>query len=589
MENIKVVKSGETWVVPETTHLNQLTIEEGGALAAPEGKVVALSVDGRGYDSIPGHYYGNIVLSVADPFMLAPSCIFRESGRWSKLRTATVIRDNKIVENESLSAHIVGGEISGKSARDIRITSIDPHFNGLVITGDSNYLVDNGYFAFEGKGDNDFEGAGAGVACYENARVDIKNTNFNFNAVTRCVLHAGGNSIVHVSDSELRNDSPHTDMRPAWVMGLDGTNRTIQLCDSAAIEFDNCYLKGNGWGVISVDGPIQTRMTLRNTKMELSGTRARGYGAFVFGDCKAEFDHCELDVNGYPILMNTEHDAYALLTNGTVVKAPLYGMQAFRDCGGRFIVEKGSSIHSGRACMTFKGGCTYVTIDDASLVSDEGIICQVTDNDDPGVMVDHYCPPIGEVDVPVEGRDLTEGRTEYDVFVDIKNSQLKGDFLNSTTNLRANSRVAAGAHFDLNDDALNATVNEGAHDSTDEEDPYWEDPEQQGPKNLVIKLENASIVGIVSSASQKYRDDVTRIDTSNPYEISNIFQTPAPTVNNGVILSLDNDSKWVVTGKSYLTSLSIAETAIVSASRMTVDGVETPIAPGVYKGAIVIE
>lgn len=274
MENVKVVKAGETRLVEETTRLNQLTIEEGAVITAPEGKTVALSVDGRGFETAPGYYCGNVVLSVADPYMLAPSCIFRDTGRWSKLRAAAVIRDNEIVESESLTAHVVGGELSGKSAHDIRITTIDPHFNGIIVTGNSEYLVDNGYFAFEGKGDNDFEGAGAGIACYENARVDIKNSRFNFNAVTRCVLHAGGDSIVHIENSELRNDSPHTDMRPAWVMGLDGTNRTIQLCDCASIEFDNCFLKGNGWGVISVDGPIQTRMTLRNSRMELSGTRA---------------------------------------------------------------------------------------------------------------------------------------------------------------------------------------------------------------------------------------------------------------------------------------------------------------------------
>ena len=330
-------------------------------------------------------------------------------------------------------------------------------------------------------------------------------------------------------------------------------------------------------------------MLLKDTRMELSGTRARGYGAFIFGDCKAEFDHCEINVNGYPLLINTERDAIAKVTGGTVITAPLYGTMFFRDEAGTLIMDKGSVINSRQACLVFKASNSFCYLDDVSLNAENGVICQMMDNDDPGVMVDHFCPPVGEIDTPIEGRDLTTGDKSRDVFLYISNSQLKGDFLNSTTNLRANSRVAAGAHFDLNDDALNATVNEGAHDSTDEEDPYWEDPEQQGPKNLVIKLENASIVGIVSAASQKYRDDVTRIDASNPYEMSNIFQTPAPAVNNGVILSLDNDSKWVVTGKSYLTSLSIAETAIVSASHMTVDGVETPIAPGVYKGAIVIE
>lgn len=584
MPIVKTVK--DVWTVAETTYLDELTIEEGGSIAAPEGKVCSLSVDGRGFEAKPGYYYGKVVISVADPYMLAPSCIFRDSGRWSALRAAAVIRDGSLVENESMPAHIVSGEISGKSARDFAITTIDPHFNGLVVSGGSNYLIDNAYMAFEGKGDNDFEGLGAGVACYENSKVTIRNSRFHFNAVTRCTVHCGGDSIVRIENSELLNDSPHTDMRPAWVMGLDGTNRAIQLCDRASVEFDNCRLKSNGWGVISVDGPIQTRMLLKDTSMELSGTRARGYGAFIFGDCKAKFDNCNINVNGYPLLINTERDAVAKVTNGTVITAPLYGTMFFRDEGGTLIMDKGSVINSRQACLIFKASNSFCYLDDVSLNAENGIICQMMDNDDPGVMVDHFCPPVGETDTPIAGRDLTAGDKTRDVFLYISNSQLKGDFLNSSTNLKANCRVAGNTHFDLNDDALNATIGESLSVS---QELVYQDDETQGAKNLVIELKNASIVGVVSAASQRYHDGVTRIDERNQYELTNVIQTPAPAVNNGVILSLDKDSKWVVTGKSYLTSLTIAECAVVDAKKLTVNGVETPIAPGCYSGSIVIE
>lgn len=580
----KIVK--DTWLVEETTYLDELTIEEGARIIAPEGKVFALSVDGRGFEANPGYYYGKVVVSVAEPYMLEPSCIFRDSGRKTPLRAATVILDNEIAENYSMPAHIVSGEISNKSARDFAITTIDPHFNGLVVAGDSDYLVDNAFIAFEGKGDNDFEGAGAGIAAYDNSKVTIKNSDINFNAVTRCGIHAGGNSIVRVENSRVTNDSPHTDMRPAWVMGLDGTNRTVQVCDSASVEYINCYLKGNGWGVISVDGPIQCRIKLKDTVMELSGTRARGYGAFVFGDCKAEFDHCRINVNGYPLLINTERDAVAKVTNGTVIKAPLYGIMFFRDEAGTLIMDKGSRIDSRRACLVFKGSNSFCYLDDVTLNSEQGVIVQMMDNDEPGVMVDHFIPPVGEVDVPIEGRDLTTGAADRDVFLYISNSRLKGDFLNSTTDLKANCRVEGNTHFDLNDDALNETIGNSLSVS---QELVFQEAETQGAKNMVIELKNASVIGVISSATQKYRDGITRIDDKNQYELTDVIQTPAPAVNNGVILSVDKDSKWVVTGKSYLTALDIEEKAVVTATRMTVNGVETPIAPGSYRGAIIIE
>ncbi len=375
-------------------------------------------------------------------------------------------------------------------------------------------------------------------------------------------------------------------MRPAWVMGLDGTNRATQLCDRASVYFDNCYLKSNGWGVISVDGPIQTRMHLKDTRVELSGTRARGYGAFVFGDCKAEFDHCDINVNGYPLLINTEHDAVARVTGGSVITAPLYGVMFFRDEAGTLIMDEGSVINSRQACLVFKASNSFCYLDNVALNSESGVICQMMDNDDPGVMVDHFNVPIGEVDIRADSRDLTVGDKARDVFLYISNSRLKGNFFNSSTNLKANCRVEGNTHFDLNDDALNQTIGESlsvSHELVDQDD------ETQGAKNLVIELVNASVIGVISSATQKYRDGVTRIDDRNQYELTNVVQTPAPAINNGVILSLDKDSKWVVTGRSYLTALDIAEKAVVDAKRMTVNGVETPIAPGSYCGAIVLE
>ena len=60
-----------------------------------------------------------------------------------------------------------------------------------------------------------------------------------------------------------------------------------------------------------------------------------------------------------------------------------------------------------------------------------------------------------------------------------------------------------------------------------------------------------------------------------------------------MLVRLDRFSTWVVTGTSYLTSLDLAPNAILKGSGgrklvMTVDGVETPVAPGHYQGTIVL-
>ena len=68
----------------------------------------------------------------------------------------------------------------------------------------------------------------------------------------------------------------------------------------------------------------------------------------------------------------------------------------------------------------------------------------------------------------------------------------------------------------------------------------------------------------------------------------------SPVVNNGVIVSIDGKSRWTVTGKGYISALHIDPGAKIAGAegktvKMTVDGVETAVAAGDYKGAIVIE
>ena len=99
--------------------------------------------------------------------------------------------------------------------------------------------------------------------------------------------------------------------------------------------------------------------------------------------------------------------------------------------------------------------------------------------------------------------------------------------------------------------------------------------------------------GIISSADYAYREGVTQITRENCEELSNITQTPAPAINNGTIVHLGDKAVWNVTGTSCLTRLDIAPGAALKASsgalRLTVNGAEQPLHPGVYTGQIVLE
>ena len=121
-----------------------------------------------------------------------------------------------------------------------------------------------------------------------------------------------------------------------------------------------------------------------------------------------------------------------------------------------------------------------------------------------------------------------------------------------------------------------------------------DDSGQRGAKNVVVEMKRSRVEGVISSASFSYREGLTEITAANRTELSNITQKAAPTVNNGVIVRMDKDSTWYVTGTSYLTSLELAETSLIRGKGekrvvMTVDGAETPLVQGRrYTGRIVL-
>lgn len=70
--------------------------------------------------------------------------------------------------------------------------------------------------------------------------------------------------------------------------------------------------------------------------------------------------------------------------------------------------------------------------------------------------------------------------------------------------------------------------------------------------------------------------------------------TPAPAVNNGVSVVLEGSSQWTVTRTSYVNRLAISTEASVQAPAgkqlcVTVDGQETNLEAGEYKGQITIQ
>lgn len=591
-----------TWLVAEPVELNELTICEGAVITAPEGKYVTLTVDSVGKQIKPGAYHGDVVLSLSDYYLMTPHGLMNANNISRYFRSALVVDDGKVASEKGVPAIICGGAVTDSKAENIYIASDEESFNGILIAGETEYTINNTKMDLDGFGDNDFLGVGAGVAAVGDAKVTINDSEINMSGVTRCAVHAGGDSVVTLNNCKLFNHSPDTEWLGnfSWQVGFCGSNRLTQLTDNATVYYNNCQCKTNGWGVLSIDGSDRgVKMYVKDSKLELTGPRAHGYGAFCIGDNEITFDHTEVDVTGYPMLvMGMGGLGRPSIINGCRIKGRRFGAMIVDDDNSIFTISD-SVFETGKSSLVVKASATTVNIDNTAFRPGNGVILQLMDTDEAGMDVVEYKLPIGIADTVLPDRDLSAASETDDVILNVSNSEIQGDFFNSTTNLRYYRHVTR-APMDYYGSRFHATVigpvggdHFGDENGMSPVESRHNGDDLKGPKNMVLRFANTKVEGVISSASQKYKDGLTALTEHNRREASNITQAAAETVNNGVIVSLDKGSAWTVTGASYITALNISESSTVNAPvgrklTMLVDGAEISIGPGSYKGRIAL-
>ena len=585
-----------TWLVEQTVRFNDLRILENAVVVAPEGKYVTMTVNGVGTPIAKGHYKGDIVLTVSDSYFMKPGGLMKMNEIGRNMHAAIVVEDGKVQENKGVSAIVDGGAVTDGKAEGIYIGTSEESFNGIIVDGESDYLVKDVKMDFEGFSDNDFLGVGCGVTAVGKSKVRIEDSEFTFSGVTRCAIHAGGDSEVYVKNCDITNLSPDSDWLGSfsWQVGFAGTNRLAQLTDNATVTYENCRLKTNGWGICSIDGSDDgVKMLLKDSKMELSGPRAHGYGAFCIGDNEIVYDHCDVDVYGYPMLvMGMEGKGRPSIVNGSKIRGRRFGAMVVSDDNSIFTIAD-SSFDTGKSSLVVKASASTINIKNSTFKAGNNVILQLMDPDESGMNVMEYKIPVGEVDTYLDGRDLAHASDTEDVILNIEGCDITGDFFNSTTNIRAYKRNARGGMGYFHDTVIGIRDSDGEGGHWEEGNPRHGGDDLRGPKNLGMNLKGTKITGVISAASQAYREGLTLILEDNRLELSNVTQAAAPVINNGVVITLDESSAWTVTGTSYVTALNIAEGATVAAPEgktltMTVDGVETAIVPGSYAGKIVL-
>ena len=630
--NSKIIEACTPWQVTETTRLYELTIREGAQILPPDGKLLTMTVDGCGRPIVPGYYKGDIVITVSDPYQLSPHGLKLNFSRmasgggapgpefYTPIKTAAVITGNHVDTACGIPAILQGGAAGEYETDGVYMASTEDDICGIVVAGDGNYTIKNSRFDLEGNGHDDWLGLGTAVTAIDNANVTVDNCQFHFSGVTRCTLQAGGDAKLTVRNSKLINIAPDGEDWVgsfSWQVGFRGHNRLAQLCDNADVRYENCVMHGNGWGLLSIDGSgdgkvrpddpawpadcgnpgYAVTMYVKDCDMTLTGPRQHGYGAFCIGDNHITYDHSRVDVFGYPVLLMGKMGKGRFdVINGSLITGRRFGALVIDDDNSVLHIAD-STFRTGKSSICIKGSSTVIDVQNSALIPGNGTILQLMDNDESGMNQMDYFIPVYEKDTRDPARDLGTVSPADDVILNLTDCTLSGNLYNSTTNLRAQNRVTRGGMGKLHDRVLGVMPpRPAAEPPADAAEAPASAPaagDHSGACNLGVNLVHTALTGVISAASQQYREGLMLITCENSDELSNVTQTAAPAVNNGVVLTLDAASVWTVAGTSYLTGLHIAEGGTIcgpdgKAVKMTVDGAETEPVPGSYTGDIVI-
>jgi hypothetical protein len=517
-------------------------------------------------------------------------------------------------EGENFNGIIVGDRRPDGPMNRMFIRSEGENFNG-IFAADGTHTLKNVKIDFSGNGRSDFVGYGAAaMSTGENTTLVLDRVSIMSDGVVRSAAIAdhGSNLIVKNSYLQTFNGVLPEDYVPSvdtlqmrsvpWMLGLSGNNRATNLLGTnTKASYINSYISSEGWGVLSTDTCTTPQLTTINSAIANIGED--GYGSYGIGGAIERFLGSSFKVATYATIvknasifygdsdpevvaqLNTDlalgltvRELRQIRRRPTIVNSDRFGVMWHG--GGSVEISGGTVFNTGETTFLNKGQAIAINVDGskgARLNPHNGVILQMMDDDDPGPVFPAmtntaiYDEPTGPV-VLQPGHDVTIA-DDTDALANFSNIDLTGDFYN----------------------AVRGDIPGGFGSSS--------------PRNMALTFVNSDITGVISASTAAHilphieppigQDEVSGLPYINEGHTEDykylgvVTNTPSPAVNNGVIVTLGSDSSWTVTDTCYLTSLTIEAESVVAGLggakvNMTIDGVETAIAPGAYSGAIIL-
>ncbi|MGA3158766.1 MAG: hypothetical protein ABSE43_14455 [Steroidobacteraceae bacterium] len=550
LADVPPLVAGASWTVEQTTTFKGLTIPDGAQVVAAAGHSLTMTVDGVETAIAPGTYPGNVVLTPTVEVLVKSASVAPHP-----FRAALYVDDGKVVDAKSVRAALVGGMVGDTSADHVSISSQGEDFNGIIVTGNSHYLINAPQISLTGNGGDDTDGFGDGILSNGHADVTVNDARIFTKGAIRAALFIAGDSTMHVNrahievfpgtlpaDYQFNIGDGRVMMEVPWMLGLSGNVRATNVTEHGTVYYSHSHIKAHGWGALSTDGVQRVRMYVDHSLIETEGA---GYGAYALGDAIDSFSHSTFNVDDYGLIIGG--NGTGIFTDETRVNSHRFGIMLHQGGGGGITINKGSSFHTGSTLIEIKGRGTTIVVDHAKLRADNGILLQTMDNDDPfmkAMMAKGGMAPGAGLDP-----NAAPAKPKNDVAAAFSNVELDGDLIHAMTDLG----------------------------------------------ELTVTLgQRAMVHGAITTATTEpiSGQDPTRETYLQIGQVRNTFGPAAGA--HGLTVVLKSGSEWAVRTTSYLGTLKLSPGAALRAIRgngiaLIVNGVQTPIKPGTYTGQIVLK
>ena len=453
----------------------------------------------------------------------------------------------------------------------------------------NDYVID-----VAGIGSNDMGGFGAAVYVSDNASAQLNNFRIITRGPARGAVFTRFAGEVTLNDSTVYAVSdPSLQTMQGCPPGLfiEGKVRATNAVGASSATYNNSVVISQGWGALSTDSDDLYTDWDNPTQLHINDSYiavlTSGYGAYSDGGARDYFVGSAVDVPDYGAV---ETGTGIVSFEDCILNSGMYGVMTHSGNSTGDIVFRDSELHVGESGVMLRDTANKVIFDNCTIDFDGTLTI------DPELAA-KYGVDIAEVDKEfgtVNGADEAYAHTVF-----------KSDDSHCIAKLIHNSDPGSGtestgaapvvtvADSQMAGDILNTAAMEG------DEYTATSGPAGEGvrtPRSLEVILDNSSVTGAISLGSDEW--EVTNFASG-----ANTFQTigyaKATQLGSfhdegfGLKLSLTNGSTWTADRDSFLTELVIDETSSITAADgaqavMTVNGEETPIAPGEYTGEIVI-